>query len=142
MLTLQDRLEKLKEFGIQSKPASGGRVRVYRGECAASLEDQGAEPPRVVECGVIAGDEIAEPWSGGYQMFLATPKGRKMPARAAQMRAIHEFGEDLRDGLGLPSYYNDGLGTTSAHHMYDRVEDRDSTAPKKPWEVTTELSEA
>ena len=140
VLTLSDRVANLAQFGIQQRPLNGGRVRIVRGELAADLEDRGAEPPRIAACGVLVGGEIAEPWSGGYQMFLATASGRKMPARAEQLEALHEFDDDLRDGLGLTSLYNDGLGSTSAHHMYDLVVARDTTKPKKPWEVATRLN--
>ena len=140
VLTLADRVANLKQFGITSQSESGGKVRVSRGNVAAILEDRGTEPPHIAACGVVVGSEIAEPWSGGYQMFLATPSGKKMPARAEHLHALHDFGEDLREGLGIESYYNEGLGSTSAHHMYDRVEERDATQDKKPWEVTTRLT--
>jgi hypothetical protein len=36
----------------------------------------------------------------------------------------------------LTSLYNTSLGTISALHLYDRVEERDDTVhPPKPWEV-------
>ena len=40
---------------------------------------------------------------------------------------------------GLPSLYNESLGTVSESYHYDRVQDRDKPAaarPKRPWEVT------
>ncbi len=140
VLSLADRVANLKQYGMTPQPDSGGRVRVVRGNVAAILEDRGAEPPHLAAFGIVVGNEIAEPWSGGYQMFLMTPSGKKMPARAEHLEALHEFGEDLREGLGMPSYYNEGLGSTSAYHMYDRVEERDSAHEKNPWEVTTRLS--
>ncbi|HEV2690190.1 MAG TPA: hypothetical protein VGV35_16645, partial [Bryobacteraceae bacterium] len=69
-----------------------------------------------------------------YQMFWRTPSGKQMPAQARQLSALHSFGEDLKEGLGLPSLYNEGLGTTSELHMYDRVEHRDRGDADKPWE--------
>ena len=133
------RLDGLKKLGIENKPEGAGKARVFRAPCVAVLEDRGAEPPAIHACGILVGEEIGVLWSGGYQMFFATPSGRKVPALAPQLEALHEFKEDLKEGLDEESFYNEGLGTTSALHMYDRVEDRDSTAPKKPWEIATEL---
>ena len=42
----------------------------------------------------------------------------------------------LREGLGLTSLYNEGLGSVNANHLYDRVKDRDTRHEKKPWEVS------
>ncbi len=69
----------------------------------------------------------------GYQVFWRTPAGRSLPAHASQLKLLHNFEEDLKEGLGLPSLYNESLGTTSDLHLYDRVEDRDQGI-HKPWE--------
>ena len=71
--------------------------------------------------------------SGGYQMFLETPTGRRLPATATQLRALHEFEEDVKAALGLESLYNTSLGTTSRKHMYDRLKGRDQ-GQLKPWQ--------
>jgi len=67
-------------------------------------------------------------------MFFRTPSGRELPAQASQLKALHAFDEDLREGLGLTSLYNLSLGTTSDDHMYDRVEDRDAPRRPHPWD--------
>jgi hypothetical protein len=44
----------------------------------------------------------------------------------------------LKVGLGLPSLYNESLGTVSESYHYDRIENRDQATvdrPKRPWEV-------
>ena len=41
-------------------------------------------------------------------------------------------------GLGLPSLYNESLGTVSDSYHYDRLKDNDKPRvdrPKRPWEV-------
>ena len=54
------------------------------------------------------------------------------------MKALQTFSEELKEGLGLPSLYNESLGTVSESYHYDRIEDRDKAVvdrPKRPWEV-------
>ena len=89
----------------------------------------------------MAGDEIAELVNAGYQMFFGTPSGRQLPALASQLKALHDFDEDLREGLGLTSLYNLSLGTVSGEHLYDRVEDRDEHRRERPWEKRTRPTE-
>jgi len=83
---------------------------------------------------VLVGDEIALLVNEGYQMFLVTPSGKELPAQADQLKALHAFDEDLREGLGLTSLYNLSLGTVSDEHLYDRVTDRDAPVHPRPWE--------
>ena len=69
------------------------------------------------------GGEIAALVDGGYQKFWRAG-GRNVPALAGQLEALHEFEEDLREGLGLESFYNTSLGTTNDLHLYDRLTGR------------------
>ena len=55
-------------------------------------------------------------------------------ATADQVKALQNFVEDLREGLGIISLYNESLGSTNEVHLYDRVKDRDFGVPKRPWE--------
>ncbi len=70
---------------------------------------------------------------GGFQFFL-TADGKRKPALASELKALHEFEEDLREALGMKSLYNQSLGTVSTEYLYDRVQDRDKGVPKRPWE--------
>jgi hypothetical protein len=136
-LTLNDYLDKLRAAGFTVE-GSGPRVAVRRGPVAAVLEDTPGGPPRVAErAGVLLAGEIASLVDGGYQKFLQTPRGKRRPALASDLRAIHEFQEDLKEALGLTSLYNESLGTVSNKYIYDRVEDRDFRAEKRPWEIAT-----
>jgi len=108
-------------------------VRVSRDGMAALVTDTPGQPPHVDRAGLIMGDDIGRLVNGGYQMFFATPKGKRTPALASQLTKLHAFEEDLREGLGLISLYNTSLGTISDLHMYDRVEDRDHGGPAKPF---------
>jgi hypothetical protein len=84
--------------------------------------------------GVVINGEIATLLSAGYQMFLVTPNGKRFPAQAEQLKALHEFEMDIKEALGLVDLYNTSLGTTSRDHEYDRVTLRDSGTQPKPWE--------
>jgi len=84
---------------------------------------------------LMIGSEIGLLVNGGYQMFWRTPTSHRVPAQAPQLKALHNFQEDLREALGLPSLYNESLGTTSDLHLYDRVEHRDAGDSQNAWEV-------
>jgi hypothetical protein len=68
-------------------------------------------------------------------MFWKAPSGRRVPALASQLKSLHAFEEDLKEALGLTSLYNQGLGTTSDLHLYDRVEHRDQGDAQRPWDT-------
>ena len=36
-----------------------------------------------------------------YQMFLETPSGKRIPATAEQLKALHEFEDDIKAALDL-----------------------------------------
>ena len=132
--TFQERLANLKQFGFSAASESGGRARVTRGAYGAVVEDLNAGKVKIGKAGLLQGSEIATLANRGYQMFFRTPSGREFPALAGQLKDLHAFDEDLREGLGLTSLYNLSLGTTTDAHLYDRVEDRDRPPHPKPWE--------
>ena len=73
----------------------------------------------------------------GYQQFLKTSKA-EVPATADHLKALHSFSEELKEALGLPSLYNESLGTVSEAYQYDRIVDRDKPTverKKRPWET-------
>lgn len=120
-----DRLDSLKQAGFAVATEGSGRTRVSKHGAAAVLEDRGDGLVGVREAGVLVGQEIAPLVNGGFQQFFVTPSGKRLPALAQQLRALHDFQEDLKEGLGTISLYNQSLGTTSEQHLYDRVKGRD-----------------
>ena len=132
--SFNERIESLKKFGFTTKLLSSGRAHVNRDGIGAIVEDHPGQHPHVNKAGLIVGDEIGALVNGGYQVFWKTPSGKRLPALATQLKTLHNFEEDLKEGLGLPSLYNESLGTTSDLHLYDRVEHRDEPAVPKPWE--------
>jgi hypothetical protein len=125
-----ERIANLKKLGFEIQPKGGGFVHVTRNGLAAEITDVPGQRPNVGKPGLIVGDEIGVLMHGGYQMFFVTPGKKRRPALAEQLTALHEFEEDLKEGLGLVSLYNEGLGSTCELHMYDRLEHRDHPVVK------------
>ena len=132
--TFAERIDNLKKFGLAAESLGSGKAKISRNGIGAVVEDTANERPHIDKAGLIIGNEIGLLVSGGYQMFWRTPGGRRLPALASHLKELHAFQEDLKEGLGLTSLYNEGLGTTSDLHLYDRVEDRDQGPHRKPWE--------
>ncbi len=116
----EDLLQGVREAGFETGRQADGRVRVSRGGCAAMVSDG----PRVERAGWVVGGEIASLVDGGYQKFWRAGD-RRVPALAQQLKALHDFEEDLKEALGLESLYNTSLGTTNDLHIYDRVAGRE-----------------
>ena len=133
--TFEERLARLKDLGFEVKADGPGKARILRNGYAAVVEHAEAGALHMGKAGVVAGSEIATLVHGGYQLFFHTPSGRELPALAPQLKALHAFDEDLREGLGLTSLYNVSLGTTCEDHLYDRVQDRDAPKHLRPWET-------
>ncbi len=131
--TTAERLDQLRAAGFDVATTAGG-VRISRGHLAVDMADQGGELRSVGRAGVKMGDEIGVLVDGGYQKFFSTPAGRKRPALAEELKALHDFEEDLKEALGRTSLYNESLGTVSTLYLYDRVKDRDRGVPKRVWE--------
>lgn len=129
-----DRMEALRKAGFTVASMPGGTMRVNRDNCAIDLKDAGGTVEGVGRAGILMGSEIGALVDGGYQKFFQTPSGKRKPALADELKALHAFEEDLKEGLGQESYYNDSLGTVSAFYLYDRVKDRDHGVPKRVWE--------
>ncbi len=131
--TFAERLENLRALGFTVAPPAGSTVRVSRGDCAIDLREEAGEV-RAGRAGILTGGEIGALIDGGFQKFFRTPSGRKKPALADELAALHEFEEDLKEGLGQESYYNESLGTVSTFYLYDRLQNRDRGVPKRVWE--------
>lgn len=132
--TFDERLSSLNKLGFETVSDGPGQSKVIRGGCAAVVETLGEGNVRVGKAGILIGPEIGLLVNRGYQMFLLTPSGKEVPAQAGQLKVLHAFDEDLREGLGLTSLYNLSLGTVSDEHLYDRVTDRDRPKASLPWE--------
>jgi len=133
VLSFDDYVQLLTQAGFKVQRQNGGMM-VSKGHAGAIIKDVGGPHPEIGKAGIVLGDEIGLLVDGGYQKFFQTPSGRKEPAQASHLRALHDFEEDLKEALGLTSLYNQSLGTTSDLHLYDRVRNRDHGVPKRAWE--------
>ena len=132
--TFDGRMEGLRSAGFSVEPAGSGPVRVTKGNLAMVLRE-GAEGQTVIaDTGLVFGGEVAVLTDLGFQKIFLSPSGRKTPALAEHLHALHQFSEDVRESLGLTSLYNEGLGSTNEKHLYDRVEDRDAGVARRPWQ--------
>jgi len=129
-----ERVDILRRAGFSTEPLPDGRVKLTKNGIGAIIGDEGKNQPSIEKAGVLIDGEIGTLLSTGYQMFLETPSGRRVPAQAEQLHALHEFEDDVKEALDLVNLYNTSLGTTSRKHMYDRVYMRDTGHQPKPWE--------
>jgi len=124
-----ERLERLQQAGcLHQQPRPGIHVFLREG-CAVVVEQQREGKPRILRSGRLIGREIGELVDLGYQKNWRTPSGRSEPALANELKALHDLVEDVREHLGLASFYNESLGTVNDAHHYDRVAGRDGLLP-------------
>jgi hypothetical protein len=125
-------------FDLTEAPGTQGRVFLRKYNVSAAIQKNGDDSVKIFAYpGYLIGSEISKLVNRGYQQFLKTAKN-EVPATADHLKALQQFTEELKEGLGLPSLYNESLGTVSESYQYDRVKDRDKPAtekPKRPWEV-------
>ena len=80
---------------------------------------------------ILLNGQFTRLWDAGYQKFLLTDDGRKFIATADQLLQMRRFNEELRTALGVPTYYNEALGSTSLVSVYDRVAGRLGDVPDR-----------
>ena len=80
-------------------------------------------------------------WDAGYQKFLLTDDGHKLPALAEHLSNLRRFNEELRTALGVPTFYNEALGSVSQVSVYDRVKGRPGDVPDKTVGVQESVGE-
>jgi hypothetical protein len=118
-------------------PSKGFQVSSTRGVVRVEKYDGGAEFRRVpngrfqmtILPAVLIDGQFTRLWDAGYQKFFITDDGRKIPALAQQLENMRKFNEELRTALGVPTYYNEALGSTCQVTEYDRVQGRPGDVP-------------
>src|SRR5436305_6874698 len=139
--TYEESLAWLRDHGFDTTDAPGTAARVFlrKYNVSAAIEKTREDGVKIFAYpGCLVGSEISKLVNRGYQQFLKTSKN-EIPATADHLKSLQTFSEELKMALGLPSLYNESLGTVSEAYQYDRIEDRDKAAvdrPKRSWEVS------
>jgi len=125
-------------FDVLEAPGTAGRVFLKKYSVSAAIQKDGDTGIKIFAYpGYLVGSEISKLVNKGYQQFLKTSK-TEVPATADHLKALHAFSEELKEALGLPSLYNESLGTVSESYQYDRIVDRDkpeAERKKRPWQA-------
>src|SRR6202035_2698351 len=145
--TYEEALSWLREHGfdVTEAPGTNGRVFLRKYNVSAAIQKTPEDGVKIFAYpGYLVGSEISKLVNRGYQQFLKNSK-TEIPATAEHLKALQSFSEELKESLGLPSLYNESLGTVSESYQYDRIKDRDKPAaekPKRPWERAGALAAA
>lgn len=124
-------IEKLALAGFQVG-STGGVVRVEKYGCASEFRrTPDGHYQMTILPSVLLGGQFTRLWDAGYQKFLLCDDGRRFPAQASQLGDLQRFNEELRTSLGVPTYYNEALGSTCRISTYDRVKGRPDEMPEK-----------
>jgi hypothetical protein len=137
--TFEDSVQWLRDHGFDliEAPGTQGRVFLKKYNVSAAIQKDGEDGVKIFAYpGYLISGEISKLINRGYQQVLKTSK-TEVAATADHLKALQQFSEELKEALGLPSLYNESLGTVSEAYRYDRVVDRDKPADerkKRPWE--------
>lgn len=125
----QAQVESLSSKGFLVRN-SGGVVRIEKYDCGAELRKtpEGVFQMTIIPTIMLQG-QFTRLWDAGYQKFLLTAEGKKFPVRVGQLGELRKFNEELRTALGVPTYYNEALGSTCILSVYDRVKGREGDVP-------------
>jgi hypothetical protein len=114
-------------FSVRS---TGGVVRIQKYGCGAEMRKMTGGQLQLTELpALMKQGQFARLWDAGYQKFLLTSDHRKFPATTLELENLRRFNEELRAALGVPTYYNEALGSTSHISVYDRVKGRQGDVP-------------
>ena len=124
---------------LDGLPAKGFQVSSTRGVMRVEKYGCGAEFRRMPDGRyhmtilptVMLQGQFTRLWDAGYQKFFITDDRRKVPALAKQLQQMRRFNEELRSAVGVPTYYNEALGSTCQITTYDRVLGRPGDVPDK-----------
>jgi len=134
MWNVEERFEKkqmdsLAALGF-SVGSTRGVVRVEKYGCGAEFrQNPDARFHMTILSSIMLKGKFTRLWDAGYQKFLLTDDGTKVPALAAQLVNLRRFNEELRTALGVPTLYNEALGSVSTLSVYDRVKGRSGDVP-------------
>lgn len=131
--------ERFSQKAIESLAAQGFTVGSTRGVVRVEKYGSGAEFRQDTDGSyqltilptIMVKGQFSRLWDAGYQKFLLTDEGVKLPALASHLENLRRFNEELRTALGVPTFYNEALGSVSQVSVYDRVRGREGDVPDK-----------
>ena len=134
MWNIDEQFEKTQMDGLAalgfSVGSTRGVVRVEKYGCGAEFRQTPDEHFHMtVLPTIMVKGQFSRLWDAGYQKFLLTDEGTKIPALAEQLMNLRKFNEELRTALGVPTFYNEALGSVSQVSVYDRVKGRPGDVP-------------
>src|SRR5207237_9851549 len=121
--TYEDAVAWLRDHGFDliEAPGTQNRVFVKKYNVSAAIQKNGDDHVKIFAYpGYLIGGEISKLVNKGYQQCLKTAKA-EVPATADHLRALHQFTEEFKEALGLPSLSNDSLGTVRAAGQYGSI---------------------
>ena len=122
-------IDALVSYGF-SVGSTRGVVRVEKYGCGAEFrQNPDGRYEMTVPPNIMLDRLFTRLWDAGYQKFLLTDDGRKIPALAMHLENLRKFNEELRTALGVPTYYNEALGSVSTVSVYDRLKGRPGDVP-------------
>src|SRR5579859_5292975 len=125
----QKAIESLAAMGF-SVGSTRGVVRVEKFGCGAEFrQDTDGSYQLTILPTIMVKGQFSRLWDAGYQKFLLTDTGLKLPALASHLENLRRFNEELRTALGVPTFYNEALGSVSQISVYDRVKGRKGDVP-------------
>ena len=131
--------QRFAQKAIESLVALGFKVGSTRGVVRVEKYGSGAEFRQDTDGSyqltilptIMVKGQFSRLWDAGYQKFLLTDEGIKLPALASHLENLRKFNEELRTALGVPTFYNEALGSVSQVSVYDRVRGREGDVPDK-----------
>ena len=128
---VKKQMDNLASLGF-SVGSTRGVVRVEKYGCGAEFRQNPNEQFQMtILPTIMMKGQFARLWDAGYQKFLLSDDGAKYPALAEQLTNLRKFNEELRTALGVPTFYNEALGSVSLLSVYDRVKGREGDVPDK-----------
>jgi hypothetical protein len=121
-------IESLAALGF-AVGSTRGVVRVEKYGCGAEFRKGTDRYQMTIMPTIMLKGQFTRLWDAGYQKFLLTDDGLKIPALATHLQNLRKFNEELRTALGVPTFYNEALGSVSQVSVYDRVKGRKGAVP-------------
>jgi hypothetical protein len=108
-------------FDVLEAPGASHRVFLKKYHCSAAIERTDNSGVKIFAYpGYLINGEISKLVDHGYQKVLQTTKA-EYPATADHLKALHDFSEELKEGLGMIRKAQTSLAAISCHQEASRL---------------------